>query len=115
MDIITPAAPEPEVTVDVTRDERSANSGVNVAINQLQVQSYFGIQEGTEEQKVLVDLMRILNGESKEIGDLLWEIKSLESRLGTPPLGMSRLRHLFNYVKVNTELKKLEKERDSYL
>ena len=67
----------------------------------------------TQESKNLSEIARML-GTGDDV-DLLWEIKSLENRIGTPPLGMSRLQHVYNFMRINSQITSLERERDLYV
>src|ERR1039458_3575803 len=47
--------------------------------------------------------------------DLLQEIRHLETRLGAPPLNGRRVDQIYQYVKLQGQIKGLEKQRDAFL
>jgi hypothetical protein len=108
--IAEPVEKAPEIA---PKDEMT---GKAIEFQAMKVQSFFGVTEPTPaEAKILSEIVRVLGGDTKEPGDLLWEIKNIESRIGTPPLGMSRLQHVYNFLSINSQIAKLEKERNAYL
>jgi hypothetical protein len=111
------SAPTP-VPVEISSDQslKDELTGKAIELQAMKVQSFFGLEQPTQaESKSMSEIIRILDGQNKEVADLLWEIKNLESRIGTPPLGMSRLQHVYNFLAINSQIKKLEKERDAFL
>ncbi len=110
-DVIEPiAAPEPRP------DNLAASelAGKSFDITEMKMKGYFGANNPTtEESKFLSEIARNL-GTGDDV-DLLWEIKNLENRIGTPPLGMSRLQHVYNFMRINSQIQGLERERDLYV
>lgn len=47
--------------------------------------------------------------------DLLWKIRALETKLGLPSLGETRLDKVHRYVKLQGQISSLEKRRDGEL
>ena len=112
MDKIEPIAP-----VEARPDNAIAteNTGASGNINDTQLQGFFGIQTPNNgEQKTLDEITRLLDGNSMDSVDFLWTIKNTENRIGTPPLGTSRLQHVYNFIKINSQIVDLERERDLY-
>jgi len=82
----------------------------------MKLEGFFGIQNPNgEEQKALGEITRLLDGNNMDVVDFLWEIKHTENRIGTPPLGTSRLQHVYNFIKINAQITDLERERDLYV
>ena len=112
MDIIEPVAPpapKPE------RSNPSEPQGNVPSVARIKAQEFFGVQTPNQvESDILNDMVRLLDGDNKDPIDFLWEIKNLENRIGTPPLGVSRMQHIHNFVKLNSQINKLERERDLY-
>ena len=113
MDILEPvthAEPTPNVPV------ASEQTGMAGDIHAVQLQGFFGIANpDTAESTNLSEITRMLEGNSKDAVDFLWEIKNVENRIGTPPLGVSRLQHIFNFIKIDSQIKGLEKEKNLYV
>jgi len=47
--------------------------------------------------------------------DLLQEVRHLEVKLGAPPLNGRRIDQVYQYVKLQSQIKGLEKQRDAFL
>lgn len=81
----------------------------------LQLKDFFGV-EGTDSRETILDIARLVDGgKGLDIVDIMWEIKNLEGRIGAPPLGMSRLQHLYNFVKIDSQISKLRKQQEAYM
>lgn len=110
MEIIEPnTAPEqkPDTPAPTSLQDQAAD------IEMMKLERYFGLANpSSEEAKFLNELRHIY--QNPDIVEMLWEIKQTENRIGTPPLGMSRLQHLYNFSKINHQIKQLERERDLY-
>lgn len=100
-----------EVVADVSPEELQ---GKLAEVGKVQLKGFFGLNDATPtEAKMLDELSVILSG--KQDADLLWEVRNIESRIGTPPLGMSRIQHVYNYLSIQNQIKQLESKRDAYL
>ena len=51
---------------------------------------------------------------AKDRADVLWNIKTLESKLGDPAYGSSRIDNLYNYIKLQNQIKVTTKEAAVY-
>ena len=113
MDILDPVIhPEPTPDAPIATEQ----TGMSGDIHAVKLQGFFGIANpDTAESTNLSEITRMLDGNSKDAVDFLWEIKNVENRIGTPPLGVSRRQHIFNFIKINSQIKGLEKERDLYV
>jgi len=113
MDKIEPVA-QPEPMADIPQS--AEQTGIGMDIHAMKLEGFFGIQNpSSEEQKSLSEMTRLLNGNNMDVVDFLWEVKNVENRIGTPPLGMSRLQHTYNFIKINSQILDLEKERNLYV
>ena len=105
----------PEVSTVVpdgmTPDELS---GKLAEVSKIQIQSFFGLNEMTPAESKMLSEMSTLLGD-KQDADLLWEIRNIENRIGTAPLGMSRLQHVYNYLTIQKQITQLELKRNAYL
>ena len=112
MDTIQPIAPQ-EARPD--NAEASILTGQGGDIHAMKLEGYFGIQNPSGvEAKALGEITRLLDGNALDVVDFLWEIKHTENRIGTPPFGVSRLQHVYNFISINSQINKLERERDLY-
>lgn len=81
----------------------------------MKIAGYFDLGSQTNDEKQIIqDLKRIFNADQRDIVDVLWEIKNIENRIGTPPVGTSRIKHVHNFAKLNSQIKSLEQERNLY-
>jgi hypothetical protein len=79
----------------------------------LQLKGFFGVETGNQDTiRQIYDF--IDGGRNLDIASIMWEIKNLESRIGVPPLGMSRLQHLTNYIKIESQIRSLQKQQLAY-
>lgn len=109
MDVIEPTAPkEPQ---DLPTG--SINNGFDPV--EYKIESYFRLQNlDTKDKEMVRELKSMFGGDEVDIVDLLWGIKNVENRIGTPQIGISRLQHVYNFAKLNHQIQSLEKERDLY-
>ena len=111
-DLIEPIAPQEE-TPETPAPTEVADQAAD--LNRMKMEGFFGVQNPNgQESQYISELSRMLGVGQRDIVDVLWDIKQTEHRIGTPPLGMSRLQHLYNYIKINSQITSLEKERDLY-
>lgn len=107
--INTPEAPQ--VVAEVGTPEELA--GKLTELSKMQLQGFFGLTDmSPAEAKMLGELDTIIG---KQDAELLWEIRNIENRIGTPPLGMSRLQHVYNYLTIQKQITQLESRRNAYL
>ncbi len=52
---------------------------------------------------------------SIRIDDMIRSLHSIETRMGIPPMGVTRLEHMHQFVTLDLEAQRLLAERDSYL
>jgi hypothetical protein len=89
-------------------------AGKLAEVSKIQIQGFFGLNDlSPAESKMLSEMSTLFNG--KQDADLLWEIRNIENRIGTPPLGMSRLQHVYNYLNIQKQITQLESKRDAFL
>ena len=53
--------------------------------------------------------------DGKTVGDALWKIRKMETKLGVPQVGETRYTKMYNYVKMAKITESLEKERNQQL
>ena len=105
----TPAPAKPDNPVP------SEVSGRDISLARMKLDGYFGIQSPTtQDDKSLSEIVRILDGDKIDPVDFLWQLKSIEDRIGTPPLGVSRLQHVYNFIRIGAQIGELRKEQAAY-
>jgi hypothetical protein len=98
-----------------TTTERNADD-----ISALRLFEYFNVSDAEKLDKTKRDKLNrlwqygieITGSQNKE--DILKAINKLEKKLKIAPLGVDRIGHLYNWVKLNSNIKRLEKERKIY-
>ena len=78
------------------------------------VAGLLGVDSPSAKQK---DQLNFIAGqvEAKDNADLLFQLRSLEQRFAPPKLGETRLSVLYNYLRLQHQVKSAEKLRDTYL
>lgn len=109
--LINSTETQTEIPDGISPDELSAKLA---EVSKIQIQGFFGLSDMTPaESKMLNEMSSLLEG--KQDAELLWEIKNIENRIGVPPLGMSRIQHVYNYLSIQRQINQLEHKRDAYL
>jgi len=79
------------------------------------VTNYFGLKmEDFSRFQSKIDVIKSWaeeSAKSKERVDLLWAIRNLENRLGTPPMGERRINHIYRWIRLETAKGRLAKEQ----
>lgn len=89
---------------------------LGIKIDYPQLTDYFNLDTTTDAQREkIATIFDYFADESKTIGDLLYNMRILESRLGSPALGESRLQKMYNYIKITKSIKDQEKQRDALM
>jgi hypothetical protein len=107
MDIKTP---EPQ------RDEAETVKSDDAVFSDLNMQSlkgFFGVDEpSTSEQKMLADIYRYVSGDSgTDMASILSYLHGLKGKLGITPIGVTRIQHTYQYLKVLAGIRELEEEK----
>ena len=111
MDVIKPA--DPQERPDHTPAAEPQGNVPSVA--KMRLGEYLGINAPSEQQdKMMDEMVRVLDGDAHDPIDFLWQLKQLENRIGTPPLGVTRMQHLYNFVKLNAQMSNIRKEMEIY-
>lgn len=110
MDVIEPKQPSESIEHAGPQGE-----GRSVDVASQQLAGYFSINNpsGTDAEQI-AEIGRILGFSMENPAQLLWQMRNLESRIGAPQLGMSRLQHVYNYIKLDSQIRDLENLRASY-
>ena len=111
MEVIKPV----EVESKPEYNNPEATEGSTPSVAKIKLESFFGLHNPNQiEADSLSEIVRILDGDNKDPIDFLWEIKQIESRIGTPPLGVSRIQHLRNFISIHSQMNRLQKQLDVY-
>lgn len=105
MEVITPqeAVTKPEMVMS-NEPLRPAHES-----NYLRLQGYLGVDNPDSAQKDKLNYIydNIASTEDTEAA-LLWKINQLESRIGVPPLGVSRVDHIMGFLKLHSQMQTLQ-------
>ena len=106
---------EPRETKEVVdAPAQSEHVGSSTDTLDLKLSGYFNIPYPTgSEKQILAEMKQIFGGGDET--EVLWNIKNVENRVGNPPVGTSRLQHVYNFAKLNSQIGELEKQRDIYV
>lgn len=89
---------------------------VGIKIDYPQLTEYFNVESATDAQKEKIGVIfDYFAQESKSLGDLMYKMRILESRLGSPAIGESRLQKMYNYVRITGDIKDKEQQRDALM
>ena len=81
-------------------------------INYLQLQNFFGVDSPDGgEIDTMNDIYGMLEGSSETFTDMLLTIRNIEMKMGAPTLGVSRISHLHQYLKIDATITNLEKQK----
>ena len=108
-DIIEPTQ-EKEV---VDAPERAEHVGSANDLTDVRLSGFFNIDNPSNtEKQIITDLGCIFEG--TDPAEMLLNLRNVENRIGYPQAGVSRLQHVYNFVKLNSQINSLERERDQY-
>ncbi len=65
--------------------------------------------------KVKTILGYIKKDAGNESGEILWTLRHIENKLNTPPMGTSRVDHIYQYVRLQEEAERAERVAQAYL
>lgn len=103
------------IKLDTTKPDQAISTflydGVDVAIYNM-----FDIDLGKAsdvEKSRLKDIFEWSMQDGKSIGDGMMKIKTLENKLGQPPIGMSRVSKLWNWISIQRKIDDMTKRQDA--
>jgi hypothetical protein len=112
---------EPSLTVNQSSSKSTDTSSTsNLDIGQVPYETfrYFGVNPGTVDKgdlKQIKDVFDWANKDSHGLGDSLYKIRQLETKLGQPPLGETRYSKMWNYVRMSQMVSHFETEREKQI
>ena len=85
-------------------------------INLIKLQDFFGLWAPTfKEKELLNNIYTFFNKQNfKDLNDVYKEINKVEQKIGTPPLGLTRMGHIWNYLKVLSQISQYEDLKASF-
>lgn len=95
--------PEPEVEDTPSDGELGSTPPEASKLRILKILSLLGVDSFEELAEREREMLEYISNEIP--GDLGDEIVRMESRIGTPPIGMSRIRHIYNHLRFNNATK----------
>ena len=106
-------------TVTNKDDPSKTNAQKNTAVpaaDYPHLQGYFGLDHATTADRAqLQAVWDYFAAESDNEADILYKLRQMENRLAQPPLGVSRLSHLNDYIHVLSNVRLAERAQDQYL
>lgn len=90
-----------------------ADQGFNLS-ETAPVASFLSVDNSDDRLQRIVDYFKEDGKELME-ADLLWKIRSLETRLGHPSLGEKRIDKIYRYIKLQSQIDGLRQRRDREL
>lgn len=112
----------PEDNLSVKETPTTSNTSTqqlpNVQDDTSPISNYLGITDPSDEAKAKIDaIAKYLRGDKKEYLDIdmLTDLKGTMFKLGNPPIGTSRLDFLYNYAKLDSQIKNLENQKQEYI
>lgn len=102
-----PAEPTPETPA------HPAEASLGKDPQEMSVESYFGLHNlDSNEIATVKELVRVIGAEHQ--ADMLYTLQQLDARAGNPPLGMSRLQHLYNFAKLESQWRQMGQQLQQY-
>jgi hypothetical protein len=102
--------------IEEIADKPVEDGRIGIKIDYPQLIDYFNVDSPTNAQREkMATIFDYFADESKTIGELLYNMRILESRLGSPALGESRLQKMYNYIRITSDIKDKEKQRDALM
>ena len=103
--------------VDATPSANPSSDDQGLLVDAAPVYDYLNVDMKSKEQ---LDMANKLfdwaknNADSEDRADLLWALRDLRNRLGTPSYGISSLQHMYKYTVLQSEKRGIEKEMSLY-
>lgn len=105
-----------ESAIEDMADKPVDDGRAQIKIDYPQLTDYFNFESATDAQKdKIATIFEYFADESKSLGDLMYKMRILESRLGSPAVGESRLQKMYNYVRITNDIKDKEHQRDALM
>lgn len=102
---------KPEVQPETTQDNLPDPEDLSLF-------SFFGTDDkeknDTKYQEKLRVIKEFAKDGAKDRADMLWNLKEVRNELGAPAFGKSEFDHLYEYIKLKTQLKSLKKEIEAF-
>ena len=106
-----------EVTEDKTPEAKVVEQTVGVVeeIAHPALKDYFNMDKSSDATtRKLSDVAEYFK-DAEGTGEMLYQLRQLENRLGEPRVGENRLDKVHRYIKITANITDLEAERDSLL
>lgn len=105
-----------ESAIEEMADQPVEDGRAQIKIDYPQLTEYFNVESPSDAQKdKIATIFEYFADEANSLGDLMYKMRILESRLGSPAIGESRLQKMYNYVRITNDIKDKEKQRDSLM
>ena len=99
--------PEPAIKEDALNDPETVS-----------LFGFFNTEEGEKQDSKYMEKLTAIKEYAKEgakdRADMLWNIKSVKSELGSPPFGKPTIDYLYEYIKLKSQAKAINKEIEAF-
>lgn len=119
--IVDESGKEPEVQSVENSVEKDKMEVVNpYGIEEMSIHQMLEIDGDADKQKYSDEIKTLYNWVKTQTKDLSpenikWTIRELQLKLGTPPFGEDRVKHLSRFAYLDMEGKKIEEEKKKYM
>lgn len=109
---------KPVELVDIKQPETISNSQPD-ELYQREIGKVLGLENESEFNKYQINLKTLTDYAKSQTKDhspesLKWVIRSIETRLGTPPFAEDRIKFITRYVYLLSESKRIEEEKKKF-
>jgi len=121
MDIKIVGEPEVQTVDNPVEKQPDKMEVVNpYAIEEMSIHQMLEIDGDADKQKYTPEIKTLYNWVKTQTKDLSpenikWTIRELQLKLGTPPFGEDRAKHLSRFAYLDMEGKKIEEEKKKYM
>lgn len=102
---------KPEITHETTNDNLPDPED-------LSLYSFFGTDDKEKNDVKYLEKLKVIKefakDGAKDRADMLWNLKEIRNELGAPAFGKSEFDHLYEYIKLKSQLKSLKKEIEAF-
>lgn len=93
-----------------------AKGSITTEVANPALKDYFNMDQiGDATSRKFEDILAYFGDKPEGVGEMLYMIRQLENRLGEPRVGESRLDKVHRYIKITSQIKDAEAERDSLM
>ena len=108
-----PVVKEPQKEEEIV--EVSDETKASEPISHIDIYPYFDVDKASKsDDEKLRYIYDYFKDEATSKADLLWRIRSIENRIGTPELGVRRYEKVYRYLRLLGDKKEIESEIEAH-